>query len=102
VMKSRDFAVHQAMTIVAQYPRRSGESTRYPTAPLFRLAFVLKGQLQSRSELESLCRPRSSHPFSQPRQCADHAACRRGLHRSLCRILPGLCTRADYFRYSVD
>ena len=26
---------------------------------------------------------------------------RRGLHSSFCRILPGLRTRADYFRYSV-
>jgi hypothetical protein len=94
VMKSRDFIVHQDGDDLRLMARADSSARE--------LAFVLKGQLQSRSELGDFAVLDLHIHFHNLGNTQITQRPRRGLHRTLCRILPGLRTRADYFRYSVD
>jgi hypothetical protein len=94
VMKSRDFIVHQDDDDLRLMARADSSACA--------LAFVLKGQLQARSELDHfavLDLHIQLHNFGDT-QIAKRAS--GGPNRILCGILPGLRTCADYFRYSVD
>ena len=66
------------------------------------LALVLKGKLQPSSEPGDFTVLDLYIHFDNlgDAQITQRACC--GLHRNPRRILPGLGTRADYFRYSVD
>jgi hypothetical protein len=94
VMQSRDFTVHHD----DDDPRFDGGAD----SSACELAFVFKGQLQSRSKLEHVSVLNLDIHFHNlgNTQITQRPGC--SLHGSFCRVLPGLGTRPDYFRYSVD
>ena len=94
VMKSRDFTVHQDGDDLRLMARADSSACE--------LAFVLEGQLQSSSKLEHFPVLDLHIHFHNLGNTQITQRPRRSLHSSFCRILPGLRTRADYFRYSVD
>jgi hypothetical protein len=93
-MQSRDFTVHQDDDDPRLMVRADSSACE--------LAFVLKGQLQSRPKLEHFPVLNLHIHFHNLGNTQIAQRPRRSLHSSFCRILPGLRTGADYFRYSVD
>jgi hypothetical protein len=65
-------------------------------------ALVLKGQLQSRAVLDDFAALDFHIQLHNFGNAQIPQRTRGGLDGIPCRILPGLRTRADYFRYSVD